>query len=69
MGQVMKPTTPSRSEAATTGSFHDRLDLLDAQLWERARRNLRVLYKGLTPASGPNVTAVVLPLAVAATKI
>ena len=71
MGQEMNSTSSSRSEASPTGSFHEGVDHLEAQLWERARRNLRLLYNGsrMTPSGSPTVNAAPRTLAVSAPKI
>ncbi|WP_165068636.1 hypothetical protein [Paludisphaera rhizosphaerae] len=66
----MNSTSSSRSESPVAAS-HEGLDLLDSRLWERARRNLRLLYNGgrLAPAVAQTPSTGVGPLAVANTKI
>ncbi|MDG3005595.1 hypothetical protein [Paludisphaera mucosa] len=71
MGKDMNPTSSSRSEASSAGSYHDGLEILEAQLWDRARRNLRLLYNGgrIAPAASQNPNAYVGQLAVVTPKI
>jgi len=46
MGDIMNSSSASRSEAPAAGSSHDGLENLEGRLWDRARRNLRLLYNG-----------------------
>lgn len=66
-GPDMNLNLTSRDESAGAGSQHDALESLESRLWDRARRNLRLLYNGgaLAPASA-DASAVVAPLAVKA---
>lgn len=42
----MNSTSSSRSKGAAVGSYHEGLENLESRLWDRARRNLRLLYNG-----------------------
>lgn len=67
----MNPTSSALTESRAATSHHEAVDLLDSHLWERARRNLRLLYNGgrLAPAVAQTPSTGVGPLAVANTKI
>ncbi len=66
MEQDMNPKTTSRIEPTPGVSHCDALESLEARLWDRARRNLRLLYNGarLSPIAATATNAGVGPLAV-----
>ncbi|WP_165243689.1 hypothetical protein [Paludisphaera soli] len=66
----MNSTTSSHPQGSTVGSFHEGLEYLEGRLWDRARRNLRLLYNGgLATTSAPNQGPASRSLAVANPKI
>jgi len=42
----MNPISIARTDVAPTRSVRHRLDQLEAQMWDRARMNLMLLYNG-----------------------
>ncbi len=44
--QTMNPTSIARTDVAPPRSVRKRLDQLEAQMWDRARMNLMLLYNG-----------------------
>lgn len=60
----MNSTPVSRNESSTSSYQFDALESLEARLWDRARRNLRLLYNGgsLAPIAATGAKAVVGPL-------
>lgn len=66
--QTTNATSTDPGESSGASSRHDGLESLEARLWDRARRNLRLLYKGgrPAPADAANLHAVLGPLVVAA---
>jgi len=71
MGRDMNPNPSSPSDSPTLGAQDDGLENLEGRLWDRARRNLRLLYNGggLPASAGPNPSSVVGPLAVVNSKL
>ncbi|OJW04199.1 MAG: hypothetical protein BGO49_21645 [Planctomycetales bacterium 71-10] len=71
MGQDMNADSISRSEPSGAGSQFDALESLESRLWDRARRNLRLLYNGgrLAPIAAANAPSTVGPLVVVNPKI
>jgi len=65
----MNPTSIAHPDAAPARSIRQRQDQLDARMWDRARKNLMLLYNGGQTA-GPTSQAaspatLIGPLAVA----
>lgn len=64
----MNPTSIARTDAAAPRSVRMRLDQLEAQMWDRARMNLMLLYNGSRIAGATSQAAaparLVGPLAV-----
>jgi hypothetical protein len=56
-------STP-RDDSSGACFQHDALESLESRLWDRARRNLRLLYNGggLAPVAAANARALVGPL-------
>jgi hypothetical protein len=64
----MNPPSIAYTDPIPRGSVRQRLDNLEAQMWDRARRNLILLYNGAqfagTPPQAAAPTRLVGPLAV-----
>lgn len=65
-GPDMNFHSATRHESLGSAYQHDALESLESRLWDRARRNLRLLYNGggLAPVAAADARAVVAPLAV-----
>jgi hypothetical protein len=54
----MNPTSIARTDATAPRSVRPRFDQLEAQMWDRARRNLMLLYNGSRTAGAASQGAV-----------
>lgn len=69
----MNPISIARTDIAPSRSVRQRLDQLEAQMWDRARMNLMLLYNGsriaepISQAAAP--ATLVGPLAVPAPEV
>jgi hypothetical protein len=63
-GPDMSAKSVSRDDTAGATSHYDALESLESRLWDRARRNLRLLYNGgaLAPVAAADVRSVVGPM-------